>query len=65
MEELGRSICFAFRGSKWCARPVTLRNSARRKRQIDESRILPRPTPPASLGLPPFSCWALICLSTI
>jgi hypothetical protein len=22
---LGRSSCFAFRGSKWCARPVTLR----------------------------------------
>jgi hypothetical protein len=25
MKGLGRSIYFAFRGSKWCARPVMLR----------------------------------------
>ena len=28
MKGLGRSIYFAFRGSKWYARPVTLRNPA-------------------------------------
>jgi hypothetical protein len=28
MKGLGRSSCFAFRGSKWCARPVTLRIQA-------------------------------------